>query len=90
MPLPEIALVKRNGQGKLKTEHFTLEVLMKLKALTQRVAEPVTKPVVEPSVPGPKADPLHDVRETIEAIRQDSAQAPREYLDDIRTVLGAE
>lgn len=63
---------------------------MKLNVPVQPLPQPMTNPVVEPSVPNPKADPLHDVREIIEGIRHDSAQAPREYLDEIRIVLGAE
>lgn len=64
---------------------------MKQQVPTQELSRTVTtKPVVEPSVPQPKSDPLHEVREVVEAIRHESAQAPDEYLNEIRSVLGAE
>ena len=49
-----------------------------------------TKPIVNPSVPQSKADPRHEVRDIVKAIRHESAQAPDEYLNEIRSVLGAE
>ena len=57
---------------------------------TQEILESVTKPVVEPSIPHPHPDPLREAREVIEAIREDSTQEPDEYLDEIRSVLGAD
>ena len=64
---------------------------MKQPVPTQELSQPVTtNPVVEPSVPPPKTDPLHEVRDIVEAIRHESAQAPGEYLNEIRSVLGAE
>jgi hypothetical protein len=64
--------------------------MMNLEARAQEISETVTKPVVEPSIPHPDADPLREAKEAVEAIRQDSTLEPGEYLDEIRSVLGAE
>lgn len=63
---------------------------MKLQVPAQHVAEPGVKPVVEPSIPLPKADPLREAREAVEAIRQDSQLESQAFLNAIRSVLGAE
>lgn len=63
---------------------------MKLQVPTQHVAEPAIKPVVEPSVPHPKADPLREAREAVENIRRDSELESQKFLNAIRSVLGAE
>lgn len=63
---------------------------MKLQVPIEKALGPATKPVVEPSVPHPKTDPLHEAREVVESIRQDSELESQEFLNAIRSVLGAE
>ena len=88
-----IALAKWKGV-------FTLELDFYVSAKEFRMKQPVpareasqrstTKPFVNPSVPQPKPDPLHEVRDVVRAIRNESALAPGEYLNEIRSVFGAE
>jgi len=73
-----------------KRVFFSKESLMNLQVPAQEISEPITKPVVEPSIPHPHPDPLREAEEVVEAIRHDSTQEPGDYLDEIRCVLGAE